>query len=318
MAKGLAIIVVVIAFGAAVAVPNWHNFAKNPPPVSTITTKTASSGGTEGGTTTAGGGASSSGATSGGGTAASSQPAALPPGSTAITILAGASVQGNPNYEPAAGKVPLASKVVWQNKDTTVHTATSGSGPTDANSGKAFDTKMINAGSNSDPIEIKNVKVGEVLAYYCQIHPYMTAKLTVTAASASSSSSSSSQGNATSSPAAAGAGGAAGTASTSPTAASGPTLSIPQGASVQGNPSYQPATLSVKAGDTVQVQNKDQSPHTVTSGKTLEDPNKGKDFDTSIISPSASAKISTASLKPGEHPFHCDLHPYMTGTLKVQ
>jgi plastocyanin len=318
MAKGLAIIVVVIAFGAAVAVPNWHNFAKNPPPVSTITTKTASSGGTEGGTTTAGGGASSSGATSGGGTAASSQPAALPPGSTAITILAGASVQGNPNYEPAAGKVPLASKVVWQNKDTTVHTATSGSGPTDANSGKIFDTKMINAGSNSDPIEIKNVKVGEVLAYYCQIHPYMTAKLTVTAASASSSSSSSSQGNATSSPAAAGAGGAAGTASTSPTAASGPTLSIPQGASVQGNPSYQPATLSVKAGDTVQVQNKDQSPHTVTSGKTLEDPNKGKDFDTSIISPSASAKISTASLKPGEHPFHCDLHPYMTGTLKVQ
>ncbi|MFL6383436.1 MAG: cupredoxin domain-containing protein, partial [Nitrososphaeraceae archaeon] len=173
----------------------------------------------------------------------------------------------------------------------------------------------INAGSNSDPIEIKNVKAGEVLAYYCQIHPYMTAKLTVTAASASSSSS---QGNATSSPAAAGAGGAAGTASTSPTAASGPTLSIPQGASVQGNPSYQPATLSVKTGDTVQVLNKDQSPHTVTSGKTLEDPNKGKDFDTSIISPSASGKFSTASLKAGEYPFHCDLHPYMTGTLKVQ
>jgi hypothetical protein len=34
MAKGLAIIVVTIAFGAAIAVPNWHNFAKNPPPVS--------------------------------------------------------------------------------------------------------------------------------------------------------------------------------------------------------------------------------------------------------------------------------------------
>jgi plastocyanin len=317
MAKGLAIIVVMIAFGAAVAVPNWHNFAKNPPPVSTITTKTTSSAGAEGGTTTAGGGASSSGA-AGGGTAASSQPAALPPGATSITILAGASVQGNPNYEPADGKAPLGSKVVWQNKDTTVHTATSGSGATDANSGKAFDTKMINAGSNSDPIEIKNVKVGDVLAYYCQIHPYMTAKLTVTAASASSSSSSSSKGNAPSSPAAAGAGGTASTAGTSPAAASGPTLSIPQGASVQGNPSYEPATLSVKIGDTVQVQNKDQSPHTVTSGKTLEDPNKGKDFDTSIIAPSASGKISTASLKSGEYPFHCDLHPYMTGTLKVQ
>ena len=112
-------------------------------------------------------------------------------------------------------------------------------------------------------------------------------------------------------------------ASTSPAAAggaaaSGPALTIPQGASVQGNPSYEPATLSVKKGDTIQVQNKDTTPHTVTSGKTLEDPNKGKDFDSSIIAPSASAQISTANLKPGEFPYHCDLHPYMTGTLKVQ
>jgi plastocyanin len=185
-----------------------------------------------------------------------------------------------------------------------VHTATSGSGPTDSNSGKVFDTKMINAGSNSEPIEIKNAKVGGVLAYYCQIHPYMTAKLTISAPSSSASS-------------ATGAGGSAGT-TTSTTAVSGPTLSIPQGASVQGNPSYEPATLSVKKGDTIQVQNKDQSPHTVTSGKSLEDPNKGKMFDTSIISPGTSAKISTASLNPGQIPFHCDLHPYMTGTLKVQ
>jgi cytochrome c oxidase subunit II len=109
-----------------------------------------------------------------------------------------------------------------------------------------------------------------------------------------------------------------GGASTSNAAASGPSLTIPQGASVQGNPAYQPATLSVKKGDTIQVQNKDTTPHTVTSGKTLEDPNKGKDFDSSIIAPSASAQISTASLKAGEFPFHCDLHPYMTGTLKVQ
>lgn len=290
MAKGLAIIVIMIAFGAAIAVPNWHNFAKNPPPVSTITTQTASSGGASGGASSSGGSAAS--------TATSSQPAALPAGATAITILSGASVQGNPNFQPADSKVPLGSKVVWQNKDTTVHTATSGSGASDSNSGKVFDTKMINAGSNSDPIEIKNAKVGDTIAYYCQIHPYMTAKISITAASASSAASS---------------GGGGGS-----TAASGPSLTIPQGASVQGNPSYQPATLTVKKGDTIQVQNKDTTPHTVTSGKTLEDPNKGKDFDTSIISPSASAQISTANLKAGEFPFHCDIHPYMTGTLKVQ
>jgi plastocyanin len=305
MAKGLAIIVIMIAFGAVIAVPNWHNFAKNPPPVSTITTKTASSTGAEGGTTTSGAGGGGGAST----TAASSQSAALPAGATAITILAGASVQGNPAFQPADSKVPLGSKVVWQNKDTTVHTATSGSGASDPNSGKAFDTKMINAGANSDPVVITNSKVGDVLAYYCQIHPYMTGKLSVTAASAAASG--------------AGGGTAGSAASTSPAAAggaaaSGPALTIPQGASVQGNPSYEPATLSVKKGDTIQVQNKDTTPHTVTSGKTLEDPNKGKDFDSSIIAPSASAQISTANLKPGEFPYHCDLHPYMTGTLKVQ
>jgi len=38
MWQGLAIIVGVMAVGAAIAVPNWHNFAKNPPPVSAIAT----------------------------------------------------------------------------------------------------------------------------------------------------------------------------------------------------------------------------------------------------------------------------------------
>ncbi|MBV9176547.1 MAG: cupredoxin domain-containing protein, partial [Nitrososphaeraceae archaeon] len=90
------------------------------------------------------------------------------------------------------------------------------------------------------------------------------------------------------------------------------------GASTQGNPSYNPNPMTVKKGDTIQVQNKDQTPHTVTSGKGLDDPAKGKLFDTSIIAPGASAKVSTASLNSGETPFHCEVHPYMTGTLKVQ
>jgi plastocyanin len=295
MAQGLAIIVIVMAVGAAIALPNWHNLAKNPPPVSTITTKT---------TTTEGGGASTT--SSSGGATQNAPPAALPAGTTAITILTGASVQGNPAYNPSDGKVPLNSKVVWQNKDNTVHTATSGSGPSDANSGKIFDTKMLNAGASSTPQELTGVKVGDAVPYYCQIHPYMTAKLTVTAASSSTSG---------------GGGGGAGSAgSTAATgaAATGPVLTIPQGASVQGNPAYKPDPMTVKKGDTIQVENKDTTLHTVTSGKTLEDPNKGKMFDSSMINPSATAKISTASLNPGEYPFHCDVHPYMIGTLKVQ
>lgn len=37
MAQGMAVLVGVMAVGAAIAVPNWHNFASHPPPVSMIT-----------------------------------------------------------------------------------------------------------------------------------------------------------------------------------------------------------------------------------------------------------------------------------------
>jgi plastocyanin len=96
------------------------------------------------------------------------------------------------------------------------------------------------------------------------------------------------------------------------------TLTIPNGASVQGNPSYEPTPLTVKVGDTIAVENKDISPHTVTNGKDATDPTMGKLFDTSIINAGDSSEIVTADLKPGEYPFFCSVHPYMTGSLTVQ
>ncbi|MRN61675.1 MAG: copper-binding protein, partial [Nitrosopumilales archaeon] len=66
------------------------------------------------------------------------------------------------------------------------------------------------------------------------------------------------------------------------------------------------------------VTNKDSVPHTVTNGKDASDPTSGKLFDTSIINAGSTAQISTAKLSPGDYPFHCSLHPYMTGLLKVQ
>ena len=36
MGQGLVIIVIVMAVGAAIAIPNWHNMAKNPPASSSI------------------------------------------------------------------------------------------------------------------------------------------------------------------------------------------------------------------------------------------------------------------------------------------
>ncbi len=104
-------------------------------------------------------------------------------------------------------------------------------------------------------------------------------------------------------------------------ASSGPvgaSVTILAGASTQGNPAYAPDTVTVKKGDSVAVTNKDSVPHTITNGKDPSDPTTGKLFDTSIIMPAASAKFGTTKLAAGNYPFHCTVHPYMTGSLKVQ
>jgi cytochrome c oxidase subunit II len=110
----------------------------------------------------------------------------------------------------------------------------------------------------------------------------------------------------------------AGSTPAATTTAAAATLTIPMGASTPGNPAYEPASLTVKKGDAINVENKDSSPHTVTSGTGLEDPNAGKMFDTSIITPAASAQVATADLEAGEYDFHCAVHPFMTGTLRVE
>ena len=105
-----------------------------------------------------------------------------------------------------------------------------------------------------------------------------------------------------------------------PTAAGPPgtPLAILQGSSVQGSPDFDPDTLTVKKGDKIIVTNKDTLPHTVTSGTGPTDPNSAKQFDTSIIEPAATADIETTNLTPGDYPFHCAVHPYMTGKVVVQ
>jgi hypothetical protein len=58
------------------------------------------------------------------------------------------------------------------NKDTVPHTATSGTGAEDPNSGKIFDTSIINGGAESSPVQLTGVKEGDEIPYYCQVHPY--------------------------------------------------------------------------------------------------------------------------------------------------
>ena len=283
LAKGMAILVIVMAVGAAIAVPNWSEMVKHPPLVTTIQTEEPSPAGVSEGE---------------GLPAAEEEVTPIPAGAMQITILEGSSVQGNPDYEPDQAQVPLNTKVVWENADSVPHTATSGSGPEDASSGQVFDTGIINGGESSAPMELAGAAEGDEIAYHCQVHPYMTSSLTVTAASAEGSASA---------PAAGGGAEAAGT-----------TLTIPEGASVQGNPAYDPDPLTVTAGDVVEVSNQDTVPHTATSGSGPEDPESGSQFDTSIIDAGATAQIETANLAAGDYKFYCSVHPYMLGTMTVQ
>ena len=100
-------------------------------------------------------------------------------------------------------------------------------------------------------------------------------------------------------------------------AAAGVTLTILEGSSIQGNPSYDPSELKVKKGDTISVKNADTMPHTVTNGDSATDPNSAKIFDTSIIMGGESAELETSNIDAGTHPFYCMVHPYMSGSLTI-
>jgi plastocyanin len=266
MGKGLAIIIITLAIGAGIAVPFFDEMFRNPPPVSQIRTERPPPTGGE-------------------------PPAA---GTTTIAIPQGAATQGNPDYDPDEAQIPLGNKIVWDNQDSVPHTATSGTGPSDPASADIFDTGVILNGEKSKAIEITGVNEGDSIDYYCILHPYMTSKLTITAAGESGQT-----------------GGSGG-------AAAGPMINILEGAATQGSPDYDPKELTAKVGDEITVVNQDMVPHTVTSGTGPSDPNNGQLFDTNIMTAGQTAKISLAEVDPGQYDYYCIVHPYMTGKIIVE
>ena len=94
-----------------------------------------------------------------------------------INILEGSSTQGNPDYEPDAATATSDALVTWINDDEILHTATSGTSPSDAESGKLFDTGFLNKGQKFS-IAAADIGTGEH-GYFCQVHPYMVSKITI-------------------------------------------------------------------------------------------------------------------------------------------
>jgi cytochrome c oxidase subunit 2 len=116
-------------------------------------------------TTQASAGNATSAATAGGG------------GGVTLTILEGSSIQGNPDFDPDELKVKKGDKITVNNADTMPHTVTNGESGSDPNSGKLFDTSIINGGDSAE-IDTSAVDAG-AHPYYCMVHPYMTGSLTV-------------------------------------------------------------------------------------------------------------------------------------------
>ena len=74
------------------------------------------------------------------------------------------------------------------------------------------------------------------------------------------------------------------------------------------NFTFQPATLTVKAGTTVTWINRDDDPHTATD---TEKRFASKALDTGD-------RFSTEFTKPGIYNYYCALHPKMTGQIIVK
>ena len=108
---------------------------------------------------------------------ATSSAAAGGGGGVTLTILEGSSIQGNPDYDPDELKVKKGDKITVNNADTMPHTVTNGESGSDPNSGKLFDTSIINGGDSAE-IDTSAVDAG-AHPFYCMVHPYMTGSLTV-------------------------------------------------------------------------------------------------------------------------------------------
>ena len=85
-----------------------------------------------------------------------------------VSILPGASAQGNPSYDPAVLNVSKGDSIEWTNNDNAPHTVTSS-----ADEGQTFDSSLVMAG---DTFLLQTSNLSEnSYDYFCTLHPFMKA-----------------------------------------------------------------------------------------------------------------------------------------------
>jgi plastocyanin len=84
------------------------------------------------------------------------------------------------------------------------------------------------------------------------------------------------------------------------------------GSSAPGNPSFEPANVTVPKDGGIEWINMDNVPHTITS--LIDD---GKTFDSKTIKPNATFILDAVTLKETQYDYFCTLHPHMKGKIIV-
>ena len=90
----------------------------------------------------------------------------------AISILAGSSEQGNPDYDPDETNISQGHVIEWVNDDELPHTVTSS-----VDFGETFDSGMLMAGE-SFSLDTNTLDL-DMYEYMCIVHPWMVATFVI-------------------------------------------------------------------------------------------------------------------------------------------
>jgi plastocyanin len=101
-------------------------------------------------------------------------------GGTHVTIVEGASTMTDKAFDPNPVNVKTGDTITWTNKDSQIHTVVSGTGPSDPDVGKAFDSSpgLKTLLAPNQTFSHKFDAAGQ-FPYFCQLHPTMVGKVVV-------------------------------------------------------------------------------------------------------------------------------------------
>jgi len=97
-------------------------------------------------------------------------------GQNKVSILP--DVPADKSFSPSVINVKVGDTVTWTNSDVMPHTVTSGTGPSDPNKGKEFDSGLSTPLMPGKTFIHKFTTVGE-FPYFCSLHPAMAGTVTV-------------------------------------------------------------------------------------------------------------------------------------------